>query len=196
MKNSRTSFVKIILLFLANCLIAATIISFSGCQENDVTDPVSPIYKDQLGTGDTYYQGIIRLDGILNDPYPIGNSFYRIFGQIEYDQQNIFSDPALISSTRLANIHLVTDAELQYVCTVCSPSPEDELSGFLSEVSDDRVTIASNSVSLLEKTYTIQGRDDGMMLKFRFAVTFNGVELSAMWLALPEAAVLATVKTN
>lgn len=196
MKNFRTSSVKIILLFLANCLIAAAIISFSGCQENDITGPVNTIDKDQLDTGDSYYQGIIRLDGVLDDPYPIGNSFYRIFGQIEYDQQNIFSDPALISSTRFANIHLVANAEMQYVCTVCSSSPEDELSGFLSEISDDRVALAGNSVSLLEKTYTIQGRDDGMMLKFRFAVTFNGIELSAMWLALPETDVIAIVKTN
>jgi hypothetical protein len=196
MKNFIISFEKIVLIFLANCFLASTIMSFSGCCENNITDPVTTVDKEQLGTTDTYFQGIIRLDGVLDDPYPIGNSFYRIFGQIKYEQQNILYDPALISFTRFANVHLVANAELQYVCTVCSPSPEDELSGFLSEVSDDRVALAGNSVSLLEKTYTILGREDGMMLKFKFAVTFNGVELCAMWLALPETDVIATVKTN
>lgn len=186
MKNFIMSLVKIIVLFLAGCLIAATIISFSGCQENDITGPASSINKDQLGTADTYFQGIMRLDGILNDPNPIGNSFYKIFGEIEYDQQKVRSDLTEISSTHFADVHLVINAEFQYLCTVCSPSPEDELSGFLLATSNDRIAIANNSVSLLEKTYTIKGRDDGMMLKIQFAVSFNGVELSAMWLALPQ----------
>lgn len=185
MKNLMNSVVKSILLFFAGCLVAVIVISFAGCQENNITSPVDGIDKEQSGTTDTYFRGIMKLDGLLADPHPIRNSFFRIFGQIEFEQQNILSEPALISSRRFANIHLVANAEFQYVCTVCEPSPEDELSGFLSIVSDDKVTITSNSVSLLEKSYRIQGRDDGMILKLRFEVTLNGVELNAMWLALP-----------
>lgn len=185
MKNLIISVVKVILLFFAGCLVAAIVISFAGCHENNITSPVDSFDKEQSGTTDTYFRGIIKLDGLLTDPHPIRNSFYRIFGQIEFEQQNILSDPILISSQRFANIHLVANAEFQYLCTVCLPTPEDELSGFLSIVSDDRVTLTRNSFSLLEKSYRIQDRDDGMMLKIKFAVTLNGVELNAMWLALP-----------
>jgi hypothetical protein len=191
-KNLIISVVKVILLFFAGCLVAAIIISFAGCQENDLTSPIDSIDKKQSGTSDTYFRGIIKLDGLLLDPNPIGNSFYRIFGQIEFEQQNILFDPTMISPQRFANIHLVANAEFQYVCTVCEPSPEDELSGFLSNVSDDKVTLKSNSVSLLEKSFRIQDRDDGMMLKIKFAVTYNGIELNAMWLALPNTNVEAT----
>lgn len=196
MKNFMISLVKYVSIFFAGCLIAVSVMNLAGCQENDLTGPANSLDKDELGTTDTYFQGIIRLDGVLNDPHPVGNSFYRIFGQIEFEQQDILSDPTLVSSQKFVSIHFITNAELQNFCTVCSPTFEDELSGYLSQISDDKVTLAGNSVSLLEKSYKIQGRDDGMLIKFRFAVTFNGVELSAMWLALPEAAVLATVKTN
>ena len=47
-------------------------------------------------------------------------------------------------------------------------------------------------MSLLEKTFTIQGRDDGMVLKVRFSVSNDRIELNAMWLALPNANAVAT----
>ena len=90
------------------------------------------------------------------------------------------------------SIYFETDVDMQYVCTICSPSPEDELAGFISDVSEDFVALVGNSVSLLEKSYSIQGREDGMLLKVRFLVTYNRIELSAVWLALPNERTLAT----
>lgn len=193
MKNLFITLVKTVMLLSAFCLFAVVIISFTGCQENNITEPVAGFDKESRGTADTFFRGIIRLNGVLDDPYPVGNSFFRISGEVEFEMQNILANPELITTQRFANIHLVTNAEFQYVCTVCSPSPEDELSGFLSEVSDEKVALAGSSVTLLEKNYTIQGRDDGMLLKIRFIVSNSGVELSAMWLALPNVNPGATV---
>ena len=79
-----------------------------------------------------------------------------------------------------------TNADLEYFCTVCPPKEEDQLAGFISEVSEEFVPLGGNYVSLLEKTFTIQDREDGMVLK---ALSFSNdrIEFNAMWLALPTA---------
>ncbi|MBK9097735.1 MAG: hypothetical protein IPM14_06310 [bacterium] len=196
MKKLFIPFVKTVVFFSAYWLFAVAVISLAGCQENDIAGPVSSFDKEQKGTADTFFRGIIRLDGVLDDPYPIVNSFYRISGEIEFEMQSILTNSMPVLSKQIVNIHLVASADLQYVCTVCSPSPEDDLSGFLSEVSDDRVALAGSSVSLLEKTYTIQGRDDGMMLKLTFIISNSGVELCTMRLALPSASIGVTELDN
>ena len=174
-------------LFFIACLVAAAVLFFVGCQENSITDPIATeaVDKVQVGTGDTYFHGIILLEVVLNDPYPVGNSFYRISGQIEYEQKSVHENPVLIVTQRFVSLHFSINADLQYVCTLCPPSEEDNIEGFISAESEDLVTLAGSSVSLLEKTYTIQGRDDGMILKVGFLVTANGTELGAVWLALP-----------
>jgi hypothetical protein len=178
-------------------LVAASVLFVIGCQENSITDPIAnePVEKVQTGTPNTYLHGIIPLEGALNDPYPIGNSFYIINGQIEFDQRIVYVDPMLPASQRYLSLHLETNADLQYFCTVCSPSELDELAGFIADVSEEFVPIGGNYVSLLEKTFAIQGREDGMVLKSRFLVSSDRIELSAMWLALPENGV-ATEITN
>jgi hypothetical protein len=175
-------------------LVTAAVLFVIGCQENSITDPLAtePVDKVQAGTPDTYLHGFISLEGALKDPYPIGNSFYLINGQIEYEQRTVYADPMLSTSQRHASLYFTTDAEFRYLCTVCPPSAEDDLAGFISDVSEEFVPIGGNYVSLLEKTYTIQGRDDGMTLKVRFLVTSGGVELSAMWLALSNENAVAT----
>ena len=175
-------------------LAAASILFVIGCQENSITDPIAnePVDKVQTGTPDTYRHGIIPLEGALNDPYPIMNSYYIISGQIEYDFRIFHMDPIPPSPQRYLSLHFETNADLQYLCTVCSPSPEDELAGFIADVSEDYVPLGGNFVSLLEKTFIIQDREDGMVLKARFLVTYHQIELSAMWLALPNANSVAT----
>lgn len=167
-----------------------------GCQENSITDPVSTesINKDQSPA--PYQHGFILLEGALNDPYPIMNSFYIISGQIEYEHRIIYVDPMLPAAQRYVSLYFITDAEFRYLCTVCSPSETDQLAGFITDVSEEFVPIGGNYVSLLEKTFTIQGREDGMILKCRFLVTTGGIELSAMWLALQDNNVVATTQTN
>ena len=163
-----------------------------GCQENSITDPVSTesINKDQ--NPDAYLHDFISLEGTLNDPYPIGNSHYIISGQIEYELRTVYVDPMLPTAKRYASLNLTTNAEFRYLCTVCLPSETDQLAELISDVSEEFVPLGGNFVSLLEKSFAIQGREDGMTLKCRFLVTPGGMELSAMWLALIDNDVVAT----
>lgn len=182
MKNLSISLVTVFVLFLI------------GCQENSITDPIAneSSEKVQAESPDTYFHGIIPLEGLLNDPYPVGNSHYRISGQIEYDFRILYMDPIPPAAQRYASLYFEVNADLQYFCTLYPFSPEDNLSGFITDVSEDLVPLGGSVVSLLEKTFTIQGRDDGMVLKARFAVTDDRIELNAMWLALPNANAVAT----
>lgn len=175
-------------------LLAASVLFVIGCQENPITDPIAdqPVEKPQVGIPDTYLHGSIRLQSALKDPYPIMNSYYIINGTIDYDYRIFFADPMPPAPQRYASIYMTIEADFRYLCTVCTPSPEDDLAGFISEVSEELVPLGGNYVSLLEKTYTISGRNDGMVLKARFAVTDSDISLSAMWLALPNANELAT----
>ena len=164
-------------------LVAVSVLLVIGCQENSITDPVSnkSVNKDQ--SPDPYQHGFITLEGALSDPYPIGNSFYIISGQIEFEHRLV--------SQNYVSLHLLTNANLQYLCTVCSPSEDDVHGEFISTDSEDYLFIAG-SFTVLEKSFTIQGREDGMNLKCRFLVTSGGIELNAMWLALPDNNVVAT----
>jgi len=179
-------------------LVVISVLSVIGCQENSITDPIAnePVDKAQSGIPDTYLHGFIPLEGALNDPYPIGNSYYIVTGIIEYEQRTVFVDPMLPTAKRYASLYLITEADFQYLCTVCQPSEEDKLVGFISDVSEEYVALGGNCVSLLEKSFTIQGREDGMILKVRFLVTSGGVDLSTMWLALPIANEIATNEIN
>jgi hypothetical protein len=113
------------------------------------------------------------------------NTFYRITGQIEYS----FSIYMLIlyqpAPQRYLSVRLETNADLVYVCTVCSPSEEDQLAGFIDDVWEDYRPLSGNSITTIERTYSIQGREDGMALKVTFLVSADTIELNAMWLALP-----------
>ena len=164
-------------------LVAVSVLLVIGCQENSITDPVSnkSVNKDQ--SPGPYQHGFITLEGTLSDPYPIGNSFYIISGQIEYEHRLV--------SQNYVSLQLLTNANLQYLCTVCSPSEDDVHGEFISTDSEDYLFIAG-SFTVLEKSFTIQGREDGMNLKCRFLVTSGGIELNAMWLALPDNNVVAT----
>lgn len=179
-------------LFVA--LVSAVVLFVIGCQENSITDPIAnePSGKVQSETPDTYYSGIILLEAVLKDPYPIGNSYYRISGQIEFEQRFITGEPIRQLSKRYAALTLVTDASLQYFCTLYPTSPEDNLSGFISDVSKEYVPIGGNYVSCFDKTFKIQGREDGMRLKVRFLVSQNGLELNSMWLELPGGVITTT----
>jgi len=177
-------------------ILVSSILLLIGCQENSITDPVSTesINKDQ--NPGTYLHDFISLEGALNDPHPIGNSFYIINGQIEYELRIVYVDPLLPTAGRYASLYLTTNAEFRYLCTVCSQPETDQLAEFISDVSEEFVPLGGSNVSLLEKSFTIQGREDGMTLKCRFLVTASGMGLSSMWLALPDNNVVAANQTN
>jgi hypothetical protein len=183
---------------LFSSLVIAAILTAIGCQENTITDPIKNDSVDKVnpGTHDTYIQGKIPINATLNDPYPVGNSFYRISGQIAYDLRILYVDPPPSAPQQYISVHMQIDADLVNICTVCPPSNEDELSGFISETSEELVPMDVSQVSIIdnviENSYLAQGREDRMTLKIRFFIDHKRVQINAMWLALPNSITDAT----
>jgi len=181
---------------LFSSLVVAVILTAIGCQENTITDPIKNDSVDKVnpGTPDTYIQGTIPIKATLNDPYPIGNSFYNISGQITYELRILYVDPPPPAPQQYISFNMQIDADLVNICTVCQPSMEDELSGFISEVSEALIPFNGNTFSTLERSFLVQSREDGMTLKVNFSVSNDRVQINAMWLALPNSITDATDK--
>jgi len=173
-------------------LAALVILFVIGCQENSVTDPLPNGAANKNQNINTYNHGIIHLQQVLNDPHPIGNSYYIVNGQIEYKHRLVFLNPIQPATGSNVSLHLSIAAGLQYFCSVCSSPSAEELAGFISSELEENLLI-TGSFSLLQKSFVIQGREDGMVLTCRFLVTTSGMELSAMRLALQNNSVAATV---
>lgn len=183
---------------LISSLVIAVILTAIGCQENSITDPIKndSVVKVNPGTPDTFIQGIIPIKAILNDPYPIGNSFYRINGQIAYELRILYVDPPPPAPQQYISFYMQIDADLVNICTVCQPSFEDALSGFISEVSEELVPMNGSQVSKFETSFLVRGREDGMTLKIRFSIDHENVQVNAVWLALPNSIADATDKKH
>ncbi len=167
-----------------------TIVTFSvlfviGCQENSITDPITvePTNKVQPNPS---HQGTITLERMLTDPYPVMNSYFIINGEIEYEYTKVYLDPIPPAPQFYISLQLSVSADLTYFCTVCSPPNEETLAGFISNDTNDDVYVSEEGIYLLEKSFPIQGREDGMVLVCRFLLTTDGVGLNEMWLVLPE----------
>lgn len=183
MKTLIINFVVILVVFL------------SGCQENQITDPIQTDSIVKKQESNNYKSSFILLEGMLNDPHPIGNSYYKIDGQIEYSAR-VSSNSSNQVSKRYVFLHLSINADLQYYCTVCSPQVEDELAGFILDESQDYLMLTDNSLTFLEKSFLILGREDDMVLKCRFIASDNDIELSSMWLELNNNLDIATNEIN
>jgi hypothetical protein len=166
---------------------------FFGCQENSITDPETTSTRDKVKTDEVYKHDFIQLQATLIDPKPVGNSYYIINGQIEYEHRMFGPIPSLPPNRFYVSLSLSINADLRYFCSVCPLPVQDELAGFISENIEEYVPLNEHFIALLEKTFIIQGSEDGMVLKCRFLVTYNGIQLSAMWLALQNKSVTATV---
>ena len=165
--------------------VAVSVLFVMGCQENTITDPET-IESTSKAQQDLSRQGTITLERVLADPYPVMNSYFILNGEIEYDYrlEVINSDPAVQQYS--GSIQLNIFAGLTYLCTVCSQNNEEPTAGFISSRSTDTVTLTENGKTILEKSYLIQGREDGMVLMCRFLVTTSDISIAEMFLVLPE----------
>jgi len=173
-------------------LLAVLVLFVLGCQENQITDPVPEGATDKTQVQEDYKYGTISLQRMLIDPNPVGNSYFIIYGQVDYKYTLVAANPMVPSSQTHFDLYLNIMGDLSYYCTVCPYSEEDELAGSIESSSEDIILVTGHFISQIEKTYRIQGREDGMVLKCRFLITPNTVELSAMWLALESNSVKAT----
>jgi len=169
-------------LFLA--IVTFSVLFVIGCQENSITDPISVEPTNKVQQTDPSHKGTITLERMLTDPYPVMNSYFIINGVIEYEHTLVIREPVPPQLDVILNFSI--SAGLTYLCTVCGENNEETTAGFISSQSSDTVTLTENNSYILEKSYLIQGREDGMVIMFRFLVTTEDISLTEVFLVLPE----------
>jgi hypothetical protein len=164
-------------------LVVFSVLFIIGCQENSITDPVSTesINKNQT-TGETAMRSI-PLEGILVVPGGF-QTYYDIQGQINYTDELVQRDPMPPVQQDYINLHL-------YVNAVLTNTFESGRNTFtISSESQDVIYVSEDGIYMLEKSFPILGRTDGLVLVCRFLVTTDGVGLNAKWLSFSD------VRTN
>jgi len=156
-----------------------------GCQENSIVDPLQD--TQLLKTDDpSLTTGTIVLEGVLQDPHPVMNSYYIISGEIQYQHTLEILDPIPPNPQYIIYLDLSVSANFTYLCTVCVPQFDEVSAGTILFESNDGFYVPEEGIYMLEKTFPIQGRIDGMVLKCSFLVTTDGIGLNEMWLEINE----------
>ena len=158
-----------------------------GCQENSIVDPIQ---ENQLQKTDdpSVTTGTIVLEGVLQDPHPVMNSYYIINGEIQYEHTLEILDQIPPNPQYLIDLDLSVSANFTYLCTVCEPQFDEVSAGTILIETNDNFYISEEGIYILEKTFPIQGRGDGMVLVCSFMVTTDGIGLNEMWLELSDGA--------
>ncbi len=162
-------------------LVVFSVLLLIGCQENSITDPTQ--YAEIQKTDDPSFQsGTIVLEGMLQDPHPVMNSYYIINGDIQYQHTLEFLDPIPPNPQYFVSLDLSLSANFTYLCTVCEPQSDEASVGTVLEETNNNFYVSEDGIYMLEKSFLIQGRQDGMVLVCRFLITTNGIGLNEMWL--------------
>ena len=173
------------LLFLSVVFSALLII---GCQENSIVSPNSgPANK----TANSPTSGTIKLNASLDNPHRVFNSYFSIDGEISYEIRVVDRDPIPPNSQEVITLNLNVDAELNSLCTVCSPLANQTFAGVVSAETNDVFNDTDDGGFRITKTFQIQKRDDTMILNCSFIVTANEITLDAVWLELNDQDVAA-----
>jgi len=155
-------------------LVVFSALLIIGCRENSITDPVltESINKNQT-TGEIFTSGVIPLEGLLVI-WGGFQTYYDIQGQINYTHELVLLDPAPPSPQYYIDLNLSVRANL---------TDESHKTFRISSTSEDNIYILQNGRYLLEKSFPVIGRNDGLTLVCSFIVTTGGVSLNAKWLA-------------
>ena len=166
--------------------VAVSVLFVIGCQENTITDPITVEPTSKVQQTDPSHQGTIILDRMLTDPYPVMNSYFILNGEVEYDYRLEALNTVPAVKQYSVSLNLTLSVGLTYLCTVCGENNAETTAGNISSQTNDTLTLTENERYILEKSYLIQGREDGMVLVFRFIVTTSDISLAEIFLVLPE----------
>jgi hypothetical protein len=148
-----------------------------SCKDNTMNNPVSP---DQISpvqkSTDNIKSGVITLDRVLTVP-GLTETSYQLNGTIDYSVDDF---PAgLSTSTQKPDIGL----QLSIDGKLYNP---DDLKTDVWDVkgtSDEELHVSPEGILLLNKSYLVSGRKDGLELVCRFIVTTDGVGLNSVELS-------------
>ncbi len=161
--------------FVLAIAVAAFVV---GCQDNSITDPVIEAAAGGNQSAKVSTTSTIRLNHILRE---VGfNTFTEITGQVEYTTTIVPRDPIPPSPQFAVVVTLALDAMLR-------PFGSEQPVWHVSAFSHDEL-VESDGVMLLEKSYRIEGRNDGVSLHMQFQITGETVTLAGVWIAQPKVA--------
>ena len=169
---------------------------FVGCQENSVTNPVSPIEAQKANiAGISSTTGVIPLDGILKYPGP-GNIHYSLKGSVSYNLeiipgkyvpagQSIISsaektsttDPNSIDGSYYLRLTTFVDA------TIDNLDNTDKSESYISSRSVEYLYEPVDGYYSVQESYSVEGSFDKLWLVCRFLVKDHSVELDGRWLS-------------
>jgi hypothetical protein len=149
-----------------------------SCQESSLTDPVSVESANKVQIQEeTIIDGNFPLSGVLVDPANRVYSHFMIEGGINYTHEKVFLDPIPSAPQYYISLKFSVNALLT--------GPEDSPnynSWKISSNSEDLVYVSEEGILLIEKSYPVLGRSDGLTLVCRYLVTTEGVGLNHLWL--------------
>lgn len=165
---------KRFLLALTFCLV----LLLPGCQEYYITDPNQDVSLQKTDVP-SINSGLILLEGLLEIPNQ-PNTFLKISGQVKYVHELFYVDPIPPAPQYYVSLILNTNADLT------DPSIPKSPVWYISNNSEDIFYVSEEGIYLLDKIYTIEGREDGLLFYCRFLVTTDGIGLNEMALVLPD----------
>jgi len=161
-------------------LVVFSVLLLIGCQENNITDPVQTDTVNKTNGDNTALKsGTIKLDHILVG-LGGGNNYFELNGRINFIHEIFQTDPIPPVPQYYVSLKLSTNATMT---NVNHPTVRPMV---ISGESEDIIYVSEEGIYLLEKTYTVQGENSGMLLVCRFLVTTDGVGLNAVWLSVAD----------
>ena len=157
-------------------IVVSSVLLLIGCQENSIVEPIQDagLQKDDNPLSQI---GIFELEGNLEVPGS-SQSYYVVEGQINYTHELVILDPQPPAPQYYVSLGLNVNAELR------DPfSPEDP-TWTITGNTEDMIYVSEEGMYVLEKSFPVQGREDGLILVCRFLVTTDGVGFSGMWLSV------------
>jgi hypothetical protein len=157
-------------------LVVFSVLFIVGCQENSITDPVSieTTNKAQNQEGITS-GGTIPLEGILVQHGGF-NTYYSIEGTINYTHELL-----LLNRPPAPQYNVQLNLTVEAVLT--NPDLPGRNTWTISSESEDVFYVSEDGIYILEKSFPVLDRNDGLVLVCRFLVTTDGVGLNAKWLS-------------
>ena len=153
-------------------LVVFSALYIIGCAENSITDPNAILSKDVKPAG-TINSGSIPLKGMLVVPGFFTN-YYTISGQLFYTHE--LARIETVPPRNNVRLRLAVKAEL------FDGNSQKNLAWTISGETEDNFYVSEDGIYVFEKSFTVNGRKDGLRLVCRFLATTDGVGLNSMWL--------------
>ena len=163
-------------------LFISSVLLLVGCQENSMTNPVSPSLNKNDLTNVTTLQGIIPIDQKITNTVP-GNADFILNGKINYTESIVQHLGPQVISTLAPGFDVMTNISIDAILKGIRVSNVEQNGWRILSKSSDQVFVRADGSSVLIKSYPVLGRTDKLV--FTFVVTVKGIRLDRVILDSP-----------